>query len=732
MRRKRRLTGILLLITSLVIMSLPVTGAAAGTTASDFVISNNTLTKYKGTAEKVSIPSTVKYIGESAFEDNDFVEEIILPKSVERIGAYAFWDCDKLQTVSLGEGLTEIGDYSFAKCVGLKTLNVPENILYIGLEAFQNCINFTDIYIPWTVRGIHETSFDGCFNLTIHATEGTYAYNYAVDFYRRIQERAEYEDITGSVIVVDPVEVTVSGNDTGENIGENDPSNTAETGIPSEPAEETESLNAWGSVRVVGNSAVILVDNESLKVYGQSPDELETEAETEIDETGMFINSGKSIPKYAFIDGLVVADHAFYNDSSFTGINLNYGITEIGELSYARSALTSAYIPDSVKNIEYGAFYMASGLSDVKLPGYVENVGPKAFEGTAWVNEFENSDEDYLISGNVLVKYKGTEKLVTIPSEVTCIAAEAFKGNTSIQNVVLPDNLKTVGEEAFMGCKSLELVVFNGGLNAIKDRAFKDCPLELANIPSSVTEMGLDAFDKNISVKYMGNIPANTYESSAQRLSNFDLRLSSYGEENQGEAGVNVVGIDGALAELSGADRSYILSISMDEEGEAEKASYRRIFSTEPDSDMLVYDLNLTDGSNISITKLGTAELRISMPVSQNFKDRSFSLFSTDRNGQLESIPYERGDINGVDCVRFSLNGVYSIVFVGGESEYVGQTVTVDEEIVSMSAPDNGSVFLGFTSFAGLSVGYKMLYIFKWILGLSVFAFGMVLVFKRA
>lgn len=160
MKRKRRIVGVMMIITALIITLLPISEADAATSASDFQIEGSTLIKYRGAEKNVSVPNTVKVIGRSAFENNKNIELVVLPNSVEQIEPYAFWGCDKLDNVVLGKGLTEVGDYAFASCAGLKQMFLPSNVVSIGIQAFADCVNMTDIKIPPETAYIHETAFD--------------------------------------------------------------------------------------------------------------------------------------------------------------------------------------------------------------------------------------------------------------------------------------------------------------------------------------------------------------------------------------------------------------------------------------------------------------------------------------------------------------------------------------------------------------------------------------------
>ena len=103
-------------------MQVPGTEADASTSASGFQMEGSTLVRYRGIDKNVSIPDTVRVIGQGAFENDTNIELVVVPNSVKRIEAYAFWGCDNLDTVVLGKGLSEVGDYAFTNCTGLEQI----------------------------------------------------------------------------------------------------------------------------------------------------------------------------------------------------------------------------------------------------------------------------------------------------------------------------------------------------------------------------------------------------------------------------------------------------------------------------------------------------------------------------------------------------------------------------------------------------------------------------------
>ena len=144
--------------------------------------------KYRSIIKSVVIESNITYIGEEAFEYCDSLKNIIvaesnkdyasdngvlfnkdkdtllkypagkteteytIPSSVKNIGDYAFNDCDILTEVTIPSSVTNIGDYAFDDCGSLTTVNyygTPEQWLDISFgqwdySIYKNPICFRD------------------------------------------------------------------------------------------------------------------------------------------------------------------------------------------------------------------------------------------------------------------------------------------------------------------------------------------------------------------------------------------------------------------------------------------------------------------------------------------------------------------------------------------------------------------------------------------------------------
>lgn len=425
MNHKKWMAVIALAVTALILTHLPVSEADAAASASDFQTQGSTLVKYRGTEERVTIPDTVEVVGESAFENNQKVQFVVIPKSVKRLDAYVFWGCNNLEEVVLGKGLTAVDEYSFAGCTGLKQITIPENIQSIDAQAFAGCVNLTDIYIPATVTGIAEDAFLNCDNVTIHADEGSVAAQFA----QKLAEQKNRDPLVTAAPVQTPT--AVSRPDTQATT---EPVSTATPAPVATPVPG----NVLGSTIIVGNHALVMVHPGEEKVQqGYTEPEAGQETGEEQDITAETEN-GK-IPEWMY-----------YRNQSVSAVTIPEGTTEIGRFAFSRSSLRTVTIPEGVTVIDYAAFYHCDNLDNVILPDTVNTVGAKAFTHTGWLDDFEeNSMDDFLISGDILVAYKGNLPEVVIPDGVRVIAEEAFRNHTELKKVHLPTSVTDIGNDAF-------------------------------------------------------------------------------------------------------------------------------------------------------------------------------------------------------------------------------------------------------------------------------------------
>ena len=144
-----------------------------------------TLIRYEGdpSIKTFTVPSTVKYIAECAFE-NSSLETIILPEGLTHIGMAAFRNCDSLVSISLPSRVEYIGDFTFADCDALESFSFPQRMhTYRYSGIFDSCdslreISFTATYID----GLSKSMFEDCPTLeSINFSSDTNRRYYSVD-----------------------------------------------------------------------------------------------------------------------------------------------------------------------------------------------------------------------------------------------------------------------------------------------------------------------------------------------------------------------------------------------------------------------------------------------------------------------------------------------------------------------------------------------------------------------
>lgn len=119
----------------------------------------------RGADRKVHVPDRVGSIAvvniDCAFSGTD-VAEVSLPETLRHIGDEAFMNCQQLTKVKLPDSTLFIGDRAFRNCSGLREITIPKQVLHIGREAFAGCTGLKQIVIPPSVVQIGKDAFADC------------------------------------------------------------------------------------------------------------------------------------------------------------------------------------------------------------------------------------------------------------------------------------------------------------------------------------------------------------------------------------------------------------------------------------------------------------------------------------------------------------------------------------------------------------------------------------------
>jgi hypothetical protein len=171
--------------------------------------------------------------------------------------------------------------------------------------------------------------------------------------------------------------------------------------------------------------------------------------------------------------------------------------------------------------------------------------------------------------------------------QVTGIADEAFKGNTTITSVTIPEGITTIGASAFDGCSNMMTVIIGKDVATIGEKAFANIGTP-ANAPRRAEGEGMKV------ECYAENVPttaANAFEASP--ISNGTLLVDDnsvmayYAAEPwslfgtiKGFNGTEPTAIKALWADGNGT--AQIFSLDGRKHGEAQKSDLMRVLNTLP------------------------------------------------------------------------------------------------------------------------------------------------------
>ena len=344
-----------------------------------------TITKYKGTAKEVVIPSEidgkpVTSIGFSAFKSCTALTSITIPNSVTSIGASAFNSCTALTSITIPNSVTSIGDYAFSACYNLTSIEIPESVTSISNDAFINCTSLNSVKLPASLTSIGLEAFYNCSSLTsISIPKSVTSIDRHAFRYCKSLKSIEIPDGVTSIgdhtfsgctslrAIVIPDSVTFIGSSAFAQCN----INVLYTGSEGQFAEisgNEELCNAnitYNFCNFDENGNAVIDEAEVTTLFNYSFDSA----------TGTLTISGKgALPNY------VIGGSPFAKDTSIIKVVIEDGITSIGSRTFLNCfKLTSITIPNSITSIGNSAFEECSSLASITIPDGVTSIGDSAF-----------------------------------------------------------------------------------------------------------------------------------------------------------------------------------------------------------------------------------------------------------------------------------------------------------------------------------------------------------------
>ena len=143
--------------------ALDLSGMAGLTAVSDNV-SGGTYSRPQ--LRTLTLPDSLKKIGEVAFYSCENLTLTELPKGVTQIGDSAFDDCTSITLTELPKGVTQFGSGAFYCCKRITLNELPKGLIQIWAYPFYDCTGITLLSLPSGVTEIREHAFEGCTGIT--------------------------------------------------------------------------------------------------------------------------------------------------------------------------------------------------------------------------------------------------------------------------------------------------------------------------------------------------------------------------------------------------------------------------------------------------------------------------------------------------------------------------------------------------------------------------------------
>ncbi len=180
-------------------------------------------------------------------------------------------------------------------------------------------------------------------------------------------------------------------------------------------------------------------------------------------------NEGKSYTRSA--DGTITVSKFFYIENLTGGGTWYVNRNIYSDVFKEDTTITAVVLPDSIKTIEYRAFYECASLKTVSVQDGLETIANQAFFGCSSLTSF------------------------TMPDSVTSLGIRVFSNCEKLTEAHLSTQLTVIPEETFYLCYALTTVNIENSVTVIGPRAFKGChALPEIHLPESLEELQSEAF----------------------------------------------------------------------------------------------------------------------------------------------------------------------------------------------------------------------------------------------
>lgn len=517
--------------------------------------------------ETIVLPTSIKTIGASAFFECKKLTAITLPNTLESLGKQAFASCSALKNVhsttaknTLPSGLKVIKEQAFLDDTSLEEITIPSfadgRIMQDEPSLFSGCTKLAKVTIGKSITTIPASAFTNTGKNTANGLTVVFEADSKLDKVlggafsgSKLATKVDFTNckilttIEGSAFEkAEGLTTVILPNKTSGTLkfGDNVFANTGLTTIYKAGASSTDGIVLPDYVNGIGQGC--FYNNTVMTKISLSPaltaipdytfdgctalttvEQRQSGSNCEVKEIGDCAFRSTAITNTDFLMKMNKLETIGYQRMDLV---TDYGIEAVGKTETQKSeaekikslplgGVPTTQLPIVIydthqKKVKDGTYYGSevftncNGLTSVKIPASVKNIGGRAFYFANYIGA-----TDKLKSNITSVTWASNTA-----GQVRNIYAEAFQGNAKLTTVVLPNNTTAaesmnIGAYAFHGCAAITKLGIEGKTDnvlpasvvSIADGAFFRCQ-SLPNITiqskkdGTCPELGIKVFEQ--------------------------------------------------------------------------------------------------------------------------------------------------------------------------------------------------------------------------------------------
>lgn len=452
----------------------------------------------KGCSGLVQLPEGITAIAPYAFWGNREITRLILPKSLKIIGEGAFWGCSGLVHVENVDSLSP---------------EVPPVLSMVGSRAFEKCTSLSEIRL--FARRVNARAFACCTALKKAELFGVHLLEN-----RLFEHCTSLEECSCKMLERDSKkEFSRQDMDFSIDIGEYCFSGCQK--LKAFDFSLVEKIGSYAFLNCDGLKAISLKDHTFLSPHAfedcGSLEEIWLTGKQGTILPGAYAFSGCTAIKRVIQKGKVWTFQCYHDILSesvpemirriFYSAFSCFTIEQEEILCAYRGSGRILHIPCGIRKIEAEVFRDVLMLRQIEIPETVEEIGARAFHGTAWMEEMRRHSPLVMVN-HMLLDGSLCVGEVDIPKAVRQVCGWAFAGGMGITKLRFLSDGVRVDAYAFRNCIHLKEMEFADGrkfcFHGIDDRKRILPPLAMQAVMDSLNCFKTDK--ENRLIECTGNI----------------------------------------------------------------------------------------------------------------------------------------------------------------------------------------------------------------------------------